>query len=266
MSTYTTAKYALPAPNGDDPILNGDNQMRSLADAVDALMATDAGHGLLASRPAAGKEGRWYKETDGPGFIYRDTGSAYDPVPIGESFFDKVGVSSAAKVRRGAIETATSESTSATSYSPTNLATPDRIQNVVLPTKGLIIVAFQAIWQNNAATNARAAIFLGANQVKIQNATSAAPIVQEATGPTATGTTTSLSSFASGLVGQGNSAGSMTEVATGQLVSTSLTTPGGFAVIFAAAGTYDVSIQFKNNVAGTTTVQNRHLWVFTVSA
>jgi hypothetical protein len=261
LSTYTTAKYALPAPNGDDPILNGDNQMRALADAVDLLMATDAGHGILAARPAAAKEGRWYKETDGPGFIYRDTGAAYDPVPIGESFFDKIGVSTAATVRRGKANIATSQNTTATSYAIGNLTTPDRVQNVVLPTDGLLLVAYQAIWQNTVSANARAAIFLGANQVKLQAAGAAAPVVQEATGPTATSTPAPLSSYGSGLVGQGNSFAAMTEVTTGQMVAPTGAFGGGFALIFAAAGTYDVSVQFKNQAAGTLTVSNRHLWV-----
>lgn len=44
MSTYTTTKFALTAANGDDPILNGDNQMRGLADTTEAALANVVGH------------------------------------------------------------------------------------------------------------------------------------------------------------------------------------------------------------------------------
>src|SRR5512138_2253761 len=64
-----------------------------------------------------------------------------------------------AQVGRGKVNIPGAETTAATTYSPTNLATPDRVQNVVLPTDGLIVVVYQALWQATVASNGAAAIF-----------------------------------------------------------------------------------------------------------
>jgi len=171
----------------------------------------------------------------------------------------KLGISGASTVRRGAVSTATAESTSSTTY--TTLTTPDKVSSVVLPTNGLIVVAFQAIWQNTVAANARAAIFIGANQLKAGIGTGA-PTVQEVSGPTETNDDALLASSFAGLLSVGG-AGATTEVTTGQIVGAQ-SGNGGFVVVFAAAGTYDMSVQFKNSAAGTLTVKNRHLWVWTI--
>lgn len=39
MGTYTSAKYGLTAPDATDPITNGDDQIRGLADTTDAALA-----------------------------------------------------------------------------------------------------------------------------------------------------------------------------------------------------------------------------------
>jgi hypothetical protein len=67
-----------------------------------------------------------------------------------------------------------------------------------------------------------------------------------------------LTSHIAGLVSVAGT-GNTTEVTTGQVVGV-VGSWGGFAVVFAAAGTYDVSVQFKSSV-GSVTVKNRHLWV-----
>jgi hypothetical protein len=53
----------------------------------------------------------------------------------------------------GKANIAAAESTTATSYAIGNLTTPDRVQNVVMPTDGLIAVWYQAIWQNTVSGN-----------------------------------------------------------------------------------------------------------------
>jgi hypothetical protein len=162
--------------------------------------------------------------------------------------------------RRGWLSTPGSESTTATSYAVGNLATPDRITQIVLPTGGLIAVWYQALWQNTVTANGKAAIFLNATQLK-NPSTAGAPAVQETAGNGTVNIDAALSTYGPGLIGQSGST-NMTEVTTGETIGRSnVAGEGGTCWIFAAAGTYDVSVQFKNTAAGTTTVKNRHLWV-----
>lgn len=161
---------------------------------------------------------------------------------------------------RGKSIIAASDSTSATTYAVGNLTTPDRVQGIVLPTDGLIAVMYQAIWQNTVANNAKASLFIGANQLKGGVGTGV-PVVQEISGPTEVNDDALLFSSQNGLQRDGG-VGAATEVTTGQIVGTNTFANGGPIYIFAAAGTYDVSVQFKNTAAGTLTVKNRHLWVW----
>lgn len=161
--------------------------------------------------------------------------------------------------KRGKLNIATAESTSATTYAYNNLATPDRITQVVVPADALVLVAYQAIWQNTVGGNGRAAIFLGANQYKVGIGTGAAAVV-EASGPAEANDDGVLASAGLNLSTTGG-VGAATEVTTGQSVGAQGTAGEGLIAIFVAGGTYDVSVQFKNAAAGTLTVKNRHLWV-----
>lgn len=183
------------------------------------------------------------------------------PDKLVSSYADVIGVTQTGVVRRGKSNIPTSENTSATTYAIGNLTTPDRVQNVVLPTDGLIVVAYQAIWQNTVANNARAAIFIGATQLK-QSKQTGVPVVQEATGPNEVNDDIGLATTSFGLFGDSVGVGATTEVTTGQLIGTFA--QAGVCHVFAAAGTYDISVQFKNNAAGTLTAKNRHLWVWTI--
>lgn len=81
----TTTKYALPYPTGTDLIKDGDDKIAALANALDAIIATDDA-GVLASRPTSsggspGKRGRYYWATDvNGGTLYRDNGTGWDVV------------------------------------------------------------------------------------------------------------------------------------------------------------------------------------------
>lgn len=187
---------------------------------------------------------------------------ALDEGNLATATLQKLGLNSGAQVGRGKSIIPGTETTTATSYAVGNLATPDRVSGIVLPTDGLIVVAYQAIWQNTVASNARAAIFIGANQVKKGDGAGAAA-VQEVNGPAETNDDGILFTASGAGLSSGGGAGAATEVTTGQLVG-GTGTFGGPAYTFAAAGTYDVSVQFKNNAAGTTSVKARHLWVWTV--
>lgn len=80
----------------------------------------------------------------------------------------KLGLSQTGDVRRGKSIIATEESRTNTSYGL--LATPDRVQSVVLPTDGLLRVTFSALWKEASLGAARAAIFVGGSQLKVDAA------------------------------------------------------------------------------------------------
>jgi hypothetical protein len=162
------------------------------------------------------------------------------------------------------------------------LATPDEVI-VLLPENGLIAVAYQASWVESVSEAARAAIFVGANQLKI--ATPKGPATQAA----AIGTggrleARPLSTFYAGLVGTLDAAtGASSDVTTGQVVAVDTEGAsgvreiggvifqswgpgpvGGPCYIFAEAGAYKIRVQFKAS-SGKVTVKNRKLWAWVVA-
>jgi hypothetical protein len=173
------------------------------------------------------------------------------------------GFNEGSNVRRGKSIIAGAESRSSTSYG--TLTTPDRVQNIVLETSGLLFVAFQARWQNSVTSAGRAAIFLGSNQLKQATNSGASAVVQEATGPTDAAEYLPLSSTPYGLdsIGGSGTNYSTGDATTGQSISYA-GSGGGIACIFAAAGTYTVAVQFKST-SGSVTVADRKLWVWTQS-
>jgi hypothetical protein len=178
----------------------------------------------------------------------------------------QLGVTNVANTGRGKSIIAATESRTNVAYG--TMTTPDQVTGIVLPTDGLIFIAFQGTWQNSVASAAGAAIFLGANEVKASTTGFAAPqtLINTGVGPTGTGSDASLSSFPLGLISS-NSTSYSGDVTTGQIVGIYGTThlavaEGGPCAIFAAAGTYTVSVQFKAS-SGSVTVKNRKLWVWT---
>jgi hypothetical protein len=144
------------------------------------------------------------------------------------------------------------------------LTTPDQVTGIVMPTDGKLCIAYQALWKNSVASAAQAAIFLGANQLKIHSSIGGAPVVISAGGVGPVNTYAVLhSSPATGLTSHDDPTAALSAVTTGQLIGCSGTTfAGGVAEIFAAAGTYDVSVQFKAS-SGSVTAKERKLWVWT---
>lgn len=175
-----------------------------------------------------------------------------------------LGVSANGVVARGKAIIATEESRTNTAFGL--LTTPDRVQNIVLGTDGLICVAYQALWKSDVASAGAASIFVGANQVKMSGNNNTYPLAFNNTTGTTVNTYGALASDPRyGLIGANGATATGSHVTTGQLVSASTTTlaHGGVAVIFAAAGTYDVSIQYKAS-SGTVTAKERKLWVWTL--
>lgn len=216
--------------------------------------------------------------------LYTALNGALDTDNFLPAVLDKIGVSSAATIRRGKSIIATEEARTNTAYGL--LTTPDRVQNVVLPTDGLIAVVYQALWKGSVATTPRAAIFLGANQIKTRWANVNAPVTQ---GASLSGAPTAdkyrlLGTNSGGLFAARDTADTAaftSDVTTGQVLGSVVNgfttivnlddsfnvnaepSGGGPCYIKAAAGTYDVSVQFKSS-SGTVSVKDRALWVWTM--
>ncbi len=170
------------------------------------------------------------------------------------------GMNQSAQTVKGAVNIPTSQSTSSTTF--TTLSTPDQITGIVLPTNGLIVIGYMATWQNSVGNAGNAAIFIGANQLQyIATGTATAPLVQAAQGNGNTGIATPLGTSANGLTSGLQSSNFTGNVTTGQILTAAGGGVGGPCYIFAAAGTYTVSVQFKAS-SGSVTVANRQLWAW----
>jgi hypothetical protein len=196
-----------------------------------------------------------------------------DETNLATAILSRLGVSDNSTTRRGAVAISTAETTASGVY--TTLTTPDQVTGVALPNNGLLFIAYQATWQESIAGSARAAIFLGSNQLKIANDDVAAPAVQE-TGLNAGGATAvakPLRTCDSGLISRpGTSVPYTGDVTTGQVIGGLAPTDGvptalggysGVCAVFAAAGSYNVSVQYKAST-GSVTVSNRKLWVWSM--
>jgi hypothetical protein len=182
----------------------------------------------------------------------------------------------------GATDTVTS-----TTYALAGTTAPDQIKNIILPTDGLIAVAYQATWQESVADAALAAIHVGGTQVKMA-ATNTTVGQETDTGSSATvNKDRPLFSTSAGLMsalvesaptyggdsppqlvgglfitqGMTGEAGSNWGVYGGGEIIGAL---GGPCYIFANAGTYDVDVRFKAS-SGNVVVKNRRLWVWSMA-
>lgn len=180
---------------------------------------------------------------------------------------------------RGKSLIAPTESRSNTAYGL--LTTPDKV-TVTLPSGGLILLAYQATWQESVAGAARAAIFIGSTQLSVAGTAGVVPVAA-ATGCATAAHDLPLFSTPTGLVSNANQNVYPGDATTGQIVGfhragsafantqevngtpTSLTelSVGGPLAVFAAAGTYDMSVQFKAS-SGSVAVRDRKLWVWTM--
>lgn len=201
----------------------------------------------------------------------------------------KLGLSDSTYVRRGKSIIATEESFTQTSYG--FATTPDRVQNIVLPTDGLIFVLYEANWNGSVDNAASAAIFVGATQLSAvgwDNFGNYSPGVQAAANTGASPAVNMLTTFGQGLVsvskGSGVTLDSTIRAVGADMLSTSASAYirqlngggaridggtrdigiGGICPILAPAGTYDIGIKYKSS-SGSVTVKNRKLWVWTQS-
>lgn len=258
-----STRWGIPYPAGTD-LVDVPGDMQGIADSLDNH-AKDLTQGTLVSRPAASAAGRYYYATDEK-VVYRDNGTTWEPcLPA-----SPLGINTDGVIRRGKSIIATEESRSNTAYGL--LTTPDRVQNVALPTDGFICIVYRAEWKDSSASGAcGAAIFLGSNQLKMRYGSAFTPTiqVQEAQHAVPSNFFTWLSTSAIGLTSYSApvSLNAPADPGTGLLIgqqNSGLTGQGGCMFVEAAAGTYDVSVQFRAGAAGSVTVKNRKLWVWTM--
>lgn len=172
----------------------------------------------------------------------------------------------------------------ATEESRTNIAygtltTADEIKEVVLPENSLLLVWYEAIWKESVAGAARAALFLGANQLKYTDNT-----VQEARSykfTSFTDTTSSekeasagtfypLATHGAGLAssfqanpappGTGYIVGPSKPLITNAGSSSEPHAVGGLLTVTGVTATLNISVQFKAS-SGSVTAKTRKLWV-----
>lgn len=181
---------------------------------------------------------------------------------IGTSLAQKLGISNASGVRRGKRIINDEHVRTNTSYGL--LTTPDQVENVVLPTDGLIVIAYQALFKSSVQGAGEAAIFIGSNQLKGRQPNTADPTVDSAeTVTNATDRFCALSTSGEGLVSDNASVSHGGEISTGQVISAD-PGEGGPCYVFASAGTYTVSVQFRAT-SGSVTVRERKLFVWTMA-
>lgn len=239
----TTNRWGHPYPEGSDKA-DAPYFFQKLAESVDNVAMDD--QGAFSSRPTStvespGKKGRYYYATD-KGILYRDTGTSWIEVnpqdPI--SWYTPKTIAAEQSI------------TSVGSYS--TLATADEVPGVVLPTDGLIFVGYHALWKaGSTGTGVRAGLFLGENQVRVGSISVEAQVTNA--------NFSQLSTTIGGLANQNNDAGLVT---TGQVVGS--TSGGGMVAIFAAAGTYNVSVRYTLSSGSGPAAKSRKLWVYTLGS
>jgi hypothetical protein len=141
---------------------------------------------------------------------------------------------------------------------------PDQVTGLVVPADALLVVRFRAFWNCSVAGAGRAAVFIGANQLKNPKADQAAGVVQEATSSAGTVNNWLYSSSFGLSSTDGTSVGvEGTDTVTTGLSAVGLNVAGTFnggdlEIDGLPAGTYTVSVQFKS-ATGTVTVAGRKL-------
>lgn len=246
-----TAKYSIPTLAGTTLARDIDTEVNAGLTAIDGKMVGYS-EGPLSSRPTStggtpGVKGRLYKATDVLK-LYIDNGTGWD----------EFATSSAPASGKSII--ATEEARTNTAYGL--LTTPDRVQGIVVPADAYVLVGFQAKWKNSVASAGRAALFVGVNQLQTRDTT--APVVQEASGGSAT-SYGPLASTAVGLQGITPAAGADAAADASPQVLGIASVGGGLTVVDnLAAGTYDFSVQFKS-ASGSVTVKERRLKVRVVA-
>lgn len=169
---------------------------------------------------------------------------------------------------------------SITSTSASLAGTPDIIEDLVLPTDGLLMVGVHLqmrVTDGSSPGSGFTRLYLNENIVHIADGTILSVVKAElnTTDPNVDGLYKDVHSFGGGLhVAKGFSSNVVAPITTGQVIggrkSSSFETDdtvmvGGLLAIFAAAGTYDLSLRYGGpGFGGNVSVKNRKLWAWTM--
>lgn len=140
---------------------------------------------------------------------------------------------------------ATEQEREATEYG--KLMTPDEV-TVTLPESGFLVINFRAVAKSSVSGDGRVALFMGPNRI-VSAYGSGGGYMETAIGGTSEN---AVYVAESAILSTESSYGG--DVTTGQLIG------NGALEVFAAAGTYVISAQYKAT-SGKITVKNRKLWV-----
>lgn len=205
-----------------------------------------------------------------------------DAAQMSAAMSQRTGVSNGTNLADGKCIIATEQSTTSASF--TTLATPDQVDNIVLPSDGLIFVMYSALCKETSVNGTlRAAIFVGNNQLQAPQASGAPVTLAARTSAPVNGAYFPVVSAPFGLacVAPADGVTNSTNISTGQAIalgqgagvgfeanSTPITGPagaGGHCSIWAAAGTYTISVRFRCAGGGAAYAKERKLWVWTKS-
>lgn len=131
------------------------------------------------------------------------------------------------------------------------LETPDEVEEVVLPSGGLIIVLYRARVKSSGDSDGLVGLFL--NDTQVRNQHNEANVQYQTQGTIYDRVTTARQ----GMEGANESGSS--DATTGQVMG------GGFVQLFADPGTYDVSFRFRAT-SGSVTASERRLFVGVLGA
>lgn len=178
----------------------------------------------------------------------------------------RLGLTDATVTRSGRTNIPTLETT--TSLGHTFLTTNDRVQNITVPSGGLLFVVYSALWKEATNASARAAIFLNGVQLKQQNNAGGNSPQEIGISSGTPDRFNVLFTAPRGLMSTSDPIDHTVDVTTGQAHSPLITAglDGGVCLIRGlTAGVYEVGVKFKATLGGLVTVQNRDLQVWTVA-
>lgn len=170
-----------------------------------------------------------------------------------------LGLNSTGTKRSGVSKIVTTESRTNTAYG--TLPAADQVTNIFVPTNGLVFVYFFGQITESVGGAGRAAIFAGANQVKLVQPNAASVVMETAINTVTPGSFESMVSSPVGLsIQTGGTANESTPPLTGEALALA-NGVGNCHIIRGLSGTFTISVQVKST-SGSVSMRERELWVW----